>query len=108
MNSDEIQRKEGPFEQLFSGTRARTIDFLIKNQSFDYSRPDLVRYSGVSKRSLDKVLPKLTEENLVIKMKRKDSKFNTYRFDPKSEKGKASECYFNLFSPLADDKSKNR
>lgn len=82
-------------ERLFNSTHARVLDFLILNQRFDYSHSDICISAGISPRSLDRILPILLDEKLVIKT-RKSGKAYMYIFNNKSEKGKLLEKYCKL------------
>lgn len=92
MNSDQLPLR--PLERLFHSTYARVLDFLILNQKFDYSHSDISRLANVPPRSLQRILPVLQEERLVIKT-RKSGKTYMYIFNGNSEKGKALQQYFD-------------
>lgn len=92
MNTEEIPPR--PLERLFHSTYARVIDFFIMNQKFDYSYSDVSKLANVPTRTLQRVLPTLLEEELIIKT-RKSGKALMYMFNQNSEKGQALQFYFN-------------
>jgi hypothetical protein len=92
MNTEEIPPR--PLERLFHSTCARVLDFFIMNQKFDYSYSDISKLASVPTRTLQRILPILLEEELIIKT-RKSGKALMYIFNQNSEKGKALEFYFN-------------
>ena len=56
-----------PLTRLFRSPSAKVLDFLFLNRDFDYSESDISRLSGVSPRTLQRVLPILKEEKLIKK-----------------------------------------
>ncbi len=82
-------------ERVFNSTHARVLDFLIMNQHFDYSHSDICKSAGISPRSLDRILPVLLEEKLVIKTG-KSGKAYMYMFNNNSEKGRLLEKYCKI------------
>ena len=82
-----------PLERLFHSLSARVLDFLILNQRFDYSHSDISNHAKIPPRSLQRILPTLIEEKLIIRT-RKSGKAYMYLFNRNSEKGKALQKYF--------------
>jgi hypothetical protein len=82
-----------PLERLFHSLSARVLDFLILNQRFDYSHSDISNLAKIPPRSLQRILPTLIEEKLILRT-RKSGKAYMYIFNRNSEKGKALQKYF--------------
>jgi transcription initiation factor IIE alpha subunit len=58
--------ESGPFERLFEGVAtAKMLDFLITAQDWDYSETDIAKYSGISKKTVQREIHKLLEANLI-------------------------------------------
>ncbi|MGH9926011.1 MAG: winged helix-turn-helix domain-containing protein [Nitrososphaera sp.] len=58
--------ESGPFERLFEGVAtAKMLDFLITAQDFDYSETDIAKNSGISRKTVQRVIHKLIEANLI-------------------------------------------
>jgi len=91
MNKEVIPPR--PLERLFHSLSARVLDFLILNQRFDYSHSDISNLAKIPPRSLQRILPTLIEEKLIIRT-RKSGKAYMYIFNRNSEKGKALQKYF--------------
>lgn len=82
-----------PLEKIFNNTPARILDFLILNKKFDYSLTDISKATNVDIRTLQRVLPILVDEELVVKT-RLSGKNKMYVFNRGSQRGKALEMYF--------------
>jgi hypothetical protein len=93
MNTEAIPPRS--LERLFHSTYARVLDFFILNQKFDYSYSDISKLANVPTRTLQRVLPVLLEEELVIRTRR-SGKALMYIFNQNSEKAQALEKYFSL------------
>ncbi|MDE1878746.1 MAG: hypothetical protein KGI07_09575 [Thaumarchaeota archaeon] len=74
-----------PLERIFGNPVSKTLDFLIMNQDFDYSESDISRLAGVPARTLQRVMPCLLTEQLVIRT-RKSSKTNMYKANFESKR----------------------
>ncbi|MBI4214792.1 hypothetical protein HY546_02250 [archaeon] len=57
-------------EHLFDTPSAKILDLLIDFRHFDYSINDLVEGTGVSFRTIQRTMPKLIKEGLVLKTRR--------------------------------------
>jgi hypothetical protein len=60
-----LYNKNRPLESIFQNTAARILDFLIVNQKFDYSAPEMSRIIRVPLRTIQRVLPHLVEKKLI-------------------------------------------
>lgn len=85
---------EGPLERVFSNSFSRVLDFFILNQKLDYSFSDISNLANVPPRTLQRVLPILIKENLVVQH-RKSGKSQMYILNKNSRRTKALEFYFN-------------
>ncbi len=66
MNKDAKALENGPLESLFSGNAtAKILDFLITFQDWDYSESDIAKNAGVSVRTVQREISKLTRYRLV-------------------------------------------
>lgn len=86
--------KNRPLERVFQNGYARVLDFLILNQRFDYSYSDISRLANVSPRTLQRVLPILLKEKLVV-VTRKSGKAHMYEINKNSKRAEALQFYFN-------------
>jgi hypothetical protein len=57
--------KNRPLESIFQNTAARILDFLILNQKFDYSAPEMSKITQIPLRTIQRVLPHLVEKDLI-------------------------------------------
>jgi len=57
--------KNRPLESIFQNTAARILDFLILNQKFDYSAPEMSKITQIPLRTIQRVLPHLVEKELI-------------------------------------------
>lgn len=63
---------------------ARVLDFLIVHQFWDYTKTEISRNAGISRKSLHDVWPTLKKFNLIKETKR-TGKAKPYRFNRESE-----------------------
>ncbi|MBI1973471.1 hypothetical protein HYS54_01535 [Candidatus Micrarchaeota archaeon] len=57
-------------QHLFRNPTAKALDFLMAYRLFDYSIKDITGGSGVSFRTIQRVLPSLVKNGLVLKTRR--------------------------------------
>ena len=76
--------KNRPLESIFQNTAARILDFLILNQKFDYSAPEMSKITQIPLRTIQRVLPHLVEKDL-IKETGKIGNTRMYMLNTKSE-----------------------
>jgi DNA-binding transcriptional regulator YhcF (GntR family) len=76
--------KNRPLESIFQNTAARILDFLILNQKFDYSAPEMSKITQIPLRTIQRVLPHLVEKEL-IKETGKIGNTRMYMLNTKSE-----------------------
>jgi hypothetical protein len=76
--------KNRPLESIFQNTAARILDFLILNQKFDYSAPEMSNITQIPLRTIQRVLPHLVEKDL-IKETGKIGNTRMYMLNTKSE-----------------------
>lgn len=76
--------KNRPLESIFQNTAARILDFLILNQKFDYSAPEMSKITQIPLRTIQRVLPHLVEKEL-IKETGKIGNTRMYMLNIKSE-----------------------
>lgn len=76
--------KNRPLESIFQNTAARILDFLILNQKFDYSAPEISKITQIPLRTIQRVLPHLVEKEL-IKETGKIGNTRMYMLNTKSE-----------------------
>lgn len=62
----------------------RTIDFLMDNPLFDYSKEEMIKNLGISKATFYKYFP-LLESNDILEFTRKVGKSKMYKLNGKSE-----------------------
>jgi DNA-binding transcriptional ArsR family regulator len=74
-----------PLESICGSPSARVLDFFILNTRFDYSESDISRITKVSPRTLQRILPHLLKEKLVIRS-RKSGKAYMYLANEESER----------------------
>lgn len=81
-----------PLERIFGNPASKVLDFLILNQRFDYSESDISRLSEVTSRTLQRILPCLLAEKLVIRT-RKSGKAFMYNANMESKRIQALQQY---------------
>jgi hypothetical protein len=74
-----------PLERVFGNPISKVLDFLLMNQEFDYSESDISRLAGVPPRTLQRVMPCLLTEHLILRT-RKSSKTNMYKANFESKR----------------------
>jgi hypothetical protein len=57
--------RQRPLEAIFQNTTARILDFLVLNQKFDYSAPEISKTTKIPLRTLQRVLPHLVRKEIV-------------------------------------------
>ena len=76
-----MKNEESLFERLLGGSPTiRVIDFLLENTSFDYSKKDICRNTGVSWNTLESFWQSL-EENEIVVFTRKSGKAQLYKLN---------------------------
>jgi hypothetical protein len=60
-----LYNRKRPLEVIFQNTTARILDFLVLNQKFDYSAPEISKITQIPLRTLQRVLPHLVKKELV-------------------------------------------
>jgi hypothetical protein len=86
----ESKNEKFVLENIFKSNQARILDFLILNDKFDYSFADISKYTGISLRSLQRIIPTLASEGM-IKKTRESGKNFMYVFNKDTEIGKTLE-----------------
>lgn len=82
--------ESGSLERFFKGSAmARILDFLTVFKEWDYSKSDIAKNSGVSFRTVLRLLPRL-EELGVVKKTRNVGKALMYQFDVNNPIAKAA------------------
>lgn len=88
----EVYDGDFPLERVFQNPTGRVLDFFILNQDFDYAESDISRMAEVPRRTLDRVIPRLLNEGLIVRT-RTSSKSYMYKLNPKSARAKAFQEY---------------
>ena len=60
-----LYNRKRPLEAIFQNTTARILDFLVLNQKFDYSAPEISKITQIPLRTLQRVLPRLVKKEIV-------------------------------------------
>jgi hypothetical protein len=60
-----LYNRKRPLEAIFQNTTARVLDFLVLNQKFDYSAPEISKTTQIPLRTLQRVLPNLVKKEIV-------------------------------------------
>ena len=60
-----MYNRKRPLEAIFQNTTARILDFLVLNQKFDYSAPEISKTTQIPLRTLQRVLPRLVKKEIV-------------------------------------------
>ncbi|HJT48542.1 MAG TPA: hypothetical protein VJ729_10210 [Nitrososphaeraceae archaeon] len=87
LRRDVLYNRKRPLEAIFQNTSARVLDFLVLNQKFDYSAPEISRITRVPLRTLQRVLPHLVSKQ-IIKETGKIGKTRMYMLNTESELAK--------------------
>lgn len=77
-----------PLERIFDISSAKVLDFLLLNQKFDYSESDISNLANIPPRTLQRILPNLINENIIIRT-RKSSKSFMYQVNLESKRTSA-------------------
>lgn len=77
-----------PLERIFDISSAKVLDFLLLNQKFDYSESDISNLANIPPRTLQRILPNLINENIIIRT-RKSSKSFMYQANLESKRTSA-------------------
>jgi DNA-binding transcriptional ArsR family regulator len=93
-NEKESWNDSTPLEHIFGSPSARLLDFFILNNRFDYSESDISKITKVSPRTLQRVLPLLLEEKLIMRS-RKSNKAYMYLANEESERLVKLQEYVN-------------
>ena len=64
------QEPQLPLDRIFNTSAAKVLDFLLLNRDFDYSESDISKTAMIPYRTLQRTLPKLVEEKLVIQTRK--------------------------------------
>ena len=82
-----LYNRKRPLEAIFQNTSARILDFLVLNQKFDYSAPEISKITRVPLRTLQRVLPRLVSKQ-IVKETGKIGKTRMYMLNTDSELAK--------------------
>lgn len=63
--------KNRPLERIFRNNIARIIDFFIINQQFQFTSKEISKLSDTPLRSVQRILPQLVKNKIVIENKHK-------------------------------------
>lgn len=79
--ANEKALEEGPLERLFGNSAmAKILDFLTLFKEWDYSKTDIAKHSGVNRRTVLRLLPRL-EERKIVKKTRNVGKATMYQLN---------------------------
>jgi len=81
-----------PLTRIFRNSNSKILDFLILNKKFDYSEAEISQEAGVPSRTLQRILPCLVDEELVVKT-RKSGRTNMYVANLESKRLLALQDY---------------
>ena len=76
--------KNRPLERIFRNNIARVIDFLIINQQFNFTTAEISRSSEIPLRTIQRIIPQLVQNKIVIENKYKD-KIKNYELNKESK-----------------------
>jgi hypothetical protein len=80
----------GLFKDLFGKSpRVAVVEAFSENPSYDLSVPDIIKMSGICKRSIYTHIRKLINEGILIKTDKKEGKCLYYKFNPIDPRGEA-------------------
>lgn len=76
-NQDDSQTSTSnlPLGRIFDISTAKALDFLLLNQKFDYSESDISNLANIPPRTLQRILPTLLSENLVVRTRKSSKSF---------------------------------
>lgn len=87
LRKEVLYNRKRPLEAIFQNTSARILDFLVLNQKFDYSAPEISKITRVPLRTLQRVLPRLVSKQ-IVKETGKIGKTRMYILNTESELAK--------------------
>lgn len=87
LRKEVLYNRKRPLEAIFQNTSARILDFLVLNQKFDYSAPEISKITRVPLRTLQRVLPGLVSKQ-IVKETGKIGKTRMYILNTESELAK--------------------
>ena len=64
-----------PLSRIFNSPASKILDFLLTNQSFDYSESDITKLTALSPRTVQRTLPDLIDGNLVRRTRKSGKAF---------------------------------
>ena len=93
------------FLEMFGETPfIKVVDFFLDNDAFDYSKSDIARETGVSRITLEAIIPKLLKVG-IIRQTRTVGKSQMYQFDKNNP---AARRLLELDINLSSDASNKR
>jgi DNA-binding transcriptional regulator GbsR (MarR family) len=102
-----IYNRNRPLESIFKNSPARVWDFLILNQSFDYSAAEISTITGIPLRTVQRVLPHLVQKELV-KETAKIGNTRMYIINSKSELSELLRQYVQTRINMDIDKTRKK
>ena len=103
--------KNRPLERIFRNNIARVIDFLIINQQFNFTTAEISRSSEIPLRTVQRIIPHLVQNKIVIENKYKD-KIKNYELNKESKLVEILRLYsietVNAFIEEAIDSNRTR
>ena len=103
--------KNRPLERIFRNNIARVIDFLIINQQFNFTTAEISRSSEIPLRTVQRIIPQLVQNKIVIENKYKD-KIKNYELNRESKLVEILKLYsietVNAFIEEAMDSNRTR
>lgn len=78
-----------PLARMFQNTTAALLDFLILNQGVQYSLSELVRVTGLPRRTLERSIALLKQEKLIIRTSKRRTLQHLYEINTESERVRA-------------------
>lgn len=110
-NIESILIKNRPLERIFRNSIARVIDFLIINQQFNFTTAEISRSSEIPLRTVQRIIPHLVQNKIVIENKYKD-KIKNYELNRESKLVEILKLYsietVNAFIEEAMDSNRTR
>ena len=110
-NIESILIKNRPMERIFRNSIARVIDFLIINQQFNFTTAEISRSSEIPLRTVQRIIPHLVQNKIVIENKYKD-KIKNYELNKESKLVEILKLYsietVNAFIEEAIDSNRTR
>ena len=103
--------KNRPLERIFRNSISRVIDFLIINQQFNFTTAEISRSSEIPLRTVQRIIPHLVQNKIVIENKYKD-KIKNYELNRESKLVEILKLYsietVNAFIEEAIDSNRSR